>query len=412
MATLDHDESEGMAWLESLQRFGIAFGLTRTRGMLRNLGRPHAKVPSVIVAGTNGKGSTSAMLAAILTSSGYCTGLYTSPPVLGPLDRWRINGAMLEPGDLARAVAALRRASERTGILPTYFEALTLLAFIIFADARCDVSVLEVGMGGRLDATNVVRPLAAIITPVGIDHVEFLGRTLRKITMEKAGVIHRGAIVLTSNSDPLVLGILQRRAATFGNLFVVVDGEHDTPLAGPFQRRNAALAVRTAEELRGRLPKITPQSIERGVAETHWRGRLEHFESGGKSVWIDGCHNLHAAEQVATFIETSVPRPRTLVFGIMADKNVEAVSRKLFPLFDLVLTTEPYPPRNESAESLARAARSVGVTSEAWPQPRRALQRSLATSAGAIFVCGSLYLAGAAIAFFDAQRQQRSEQER
>ena len=399
-------------WLDSLQGSGIRPGLGRMRALLRALHRPEKRVPAVIVAGTNGKGSTSATIASIFRASGYRTGLYTSPHLVDIYERWAIDGANVDDAALDNAVAALRRASERTGIVPTYFEALTLLAFIIFADAHCDVSVLEVGMGGRLDATNVVRPLAAVITPIGIDHIEFLGRTLRKITMEKAGVIHREAIVLTSNSDPLILGILERRARTFGSRFVVVDGEHDTPLAGPFQRRNAALAVRTAEELRGLLPKITPESIDRGVAETRWRGRLEHFESGGKSVWIDGCHNLHAAEHVATFIETTVPRPRTLVFGIMTDKNVEAVTRKLFPLFDLVLTTEPYPPRNESAESLARAARSHGVTSEAWPHPRRALQRSLAASSGAIFVAGSLYLAGAAIAFFDAQRQQRSEQER
>ena len=404
--------SSSLEWLDSLQGSGIRPGLGRMRALLRALHRPEKQVPAIIVSGTNGKGSTSAMLASILHASGYRTGLYTSPHLVDLRERWAIDGSNVGDDALDHAVAALRRASERTGILPTYFEALTLLAFIIFADARCEIIVLEVGMGGRLDATNVVRPLAALITPIGIDHTEYLGRTLRKIAMEKAGVIHRGAVVLTSNSDPLIVGVLERRAKAFGNRFLVVGEEHDTPLAGPFQRRNAALAVRAAEELRARLPKITPESIERGVAETRWRGRLEHLESGGKNIWIDGCHNAHAAGAIATFIEATLPRPRTLVFGIMGDKNVDAVTRKLFPLFDLVIATEPYPPRNESAESLARAARALGVTSEAWPQPRRALQRSLATSPGTIFVGGSLYLAGAAIAFFDAQRQQRSEKQR
>ena len=260
-------------WLDSLQGSGIRPGL----GACVCCGAAQAgKAGAGGRGGTNGKGSISATIASILRASGIAQGLHVA--ARSTVERWPSTERTSTMRAADDAVAALRRASERTGILPTYFEALTLLAFIIFGDARCDVSVLEVGMGGRLDATNVVRPLAAIITPIGIDHVEFLGRTLRKITMEKAGVIHRGAIVLTSNSDPLILGILQRRAATFGNLFVVVDGEHDTPLAGPFQRRNAALAVRTAEELRGRLPKITPESIERGVAETHWRGRLEHRE--------------------------------------------------------------------------------------------------------------------------------------
>jgi dihydrofolate synthase/folylpolyglutamate synthase len=402
--------SPSLTWLEDLQGSGIRPGLGRMRALLRALHRPERRIPAIIVAGTNGKGSTSAIIASILKASGYRTGLYTSPHLVDIRERWAIDGVNVDDEALERGVTALRRASEHTGILPTYFEALTLLAFILFADAHCDVSVLEVGMGGRLDATNVVRPLAAVITPIGIDHVEYLGRTLRKIAMEKAGVIHRGAVVLTSNSDPLILGILERRATVFGNPFVVVSEEHDTPLTGPFQRRNAALAVRTAQELRERLPRITPESIERGVAETRWRGRLEHLQSAGKDIWIDGCHNAHAAEQVAAFIESTLPRPRTLVFGIMSDKNVEVVTRRLFPLFDLVITTEPYPPRNESAESLARAARAFGVTSEAWPQPRRALQRALATSPGTVFVGGSLYLAGAAVAFFDAQRQQRSEQ--
>src|SRR5258708_22417476 len=339
-------------WLDSLQGSGIRPGLGRMRARLRALDRPETQVPAIIVSGTHGKGSTAATLASILRASGYRTGLYTSPHLVDVRERWAIDGANVGDDALDHAVAALRRASDRTGILPTYFEALTLLAFIIFADARCEVSVLEVGMGGRLDATNVVRPLAALITPIGIDHTESLGRTLRKIAMEKAGVIHRGAVVLTSNSDPLVLGVLERRAKAFGNRFLVVGEEHDTPLAGPFQRRNAALAVRAAEELKERLPKITAESIERGVAERRWGGGLEHLVSGGKNIWIDGCHNAHAAEPVAAFIEATLPRPRTLVFGIMGDKNIDPVTRELFPLFDLVITTEPYPPRNARAQPL------------------------------------------------------------
>jgi dihydrofolate synthase/folylpolyglutamate synthase len=396
--------SLAIEWLDALQGSGIRPGLGRMRALLRALGRPQKRVPAVIVAGTNGKGSTSATLASILRESGYRTGLYTSPHLVDIRERWSINGRDLDEAALEAAIVRLRRAAERSSITPTYFEALTLIAFIAFAEAALDVSVLEVGMGGRLDATNVVRPLAAIITPIGIDHTEFLGRTLRKIAMEKAGVIHRGAIVLTSNDDPVVLGVIERRARSFGNRFIAVDGEHDTPLVGPFQRRNAALAVRAAEELRRHFPKITPESIERGVAATRWRGRLERMEIAGKEVWIDGCHNAHAAEPVARFIAT-LPRPRTLVFGVMADKNVDAVTQALFPLFDLIITTEPYPPRNTSAESLALAARRLGIASEAWPDVRQALERAVAASPPVVFVGGSLYLAGTAIEHFDADRQ-------
>jgi dihydrofolate synthase/folylpolyglutamate synthase len=363
------------------------------RALLRALGRPHLAVPAVIVAGTNGKGSTSAMLASILDASGYRTGLYTSPHLVVLRERWMIGGRMIEESLLDESIGRLRAAADRTAIPPTYFEALTLIAFIAFARAACEVAVLEVGMGGRLDATNVVRPLAAVITPIGFDHTEYLGTTIRKIAGEKAGVIHRGAVVLTSNEDPVVLNVLSKRAAQFGSRFVHVEGEHDTPLAGDFQRRNAALAVRAAEELRARLPRITPESIERGVASTRWRGRLEHVRYGAKNIWIDGGHNAHAAAVIAPWIEEHVPRPRTLVFGIMSDKDVDLVTQRLFPLFDRVITTEPYPPRSMRADAFEGTV--------AIADPVAALGHALAAPEPSIVVAGSLYLAGAAVAFFD-----------
>src|SRR5204863_2985880 len=190
-----------LRWLDALQNSGIRPGLGRMRALLRTLRNPERAYRSIIVAGTNGKGSTSATLASILHAAGYRTGLYTSPHLVDIRERWMIGGAMIEPALLERSIELLRAASERVGITPTYFEALTLIAFIAFREARCEVAVLEVGMGGRLDATNVVRPIAALITPVGFDHTEYLGTTLRKIAAEKAGVIHRGVIVVSSNDD-------------------------------------------------------------------------------------------------------------------------------------------------------------------------------------------------------------------
>src|SRR5438552_3169552 len=303
------------------------------RAVLRTLGHPQRGYRSVIVAGTNGKGSTSATLASILTASGYRNGLYTSPHLVNLRERWMIDGRMIDEGLLDQAVDQLRHASERIGITPTYFEALTLIAFIAFRDAQCEVVVLEVGMGGRLDATNVVRPVAALITPIGLDHTEFLGGTIRKVAAEKAGVIHRGALVLTTNTEPAVLEILRRRAEKFGTRLVVVEEEHAGPLVGQFQRRNAALAVRAAREWRNRLPKIDAESIARGVAQTRWRGRLEKIEWGRKTIWIDGFHNAHAAAALVPFIEKNLPPPRLLVFGMMRDKAIDAVARTLFPLF-------------------------------------------------------------------------------
>lgn len=383
-------------WLDSLQGSGIRPGLGRMRAMLRALGSPHRRYKSIIIAGTNGKGSTSATLNSILLASGYRTGFYTSPHLVDIRERWQIAGVMIDPPLLDGSIDELRAASDRVGILPTYFEALTLVAFIAFARAGCEIAVLEVGMGGRLDATNVVRPLAALITPVDIDHTEFLGTTLRQIAREKAGVIHRGTIALTTNDDPIVLEVLRKRAATFGGALMHVTAEHDTPLAGPFQRRNAGLAVRAARELMPLLPRITSETIERGVASTRWRGRLETMQVAGKQIWIDGGHNAHAIAATAPYFDATVPRPRTLVFGVMSDKDYEPVVRALYPLFDRIITTEPYPPRSASAASLATVPHAT-----AEPDPDAAFRRALASPEPSIVVTGSLYLAGAAIAFFD-----------
>lgn len=398
--------SDALGWLDSLQGSGIRPGLGRIRALLRRLGKPQRRYPSIIVAGTNGKGSTSATLTSSLHASGYRTGLYTSPHLVDLRERWQIDGEMIEPALLETSIENLRAAADVVGISPTYFEALTIIAFIAFALAECDVVVLEVGMGGRLDATNVVRPLAALITPIGFDHTEYLGNTIAKIASEKAGVIHRGAIVLTSNRDPLVLRVLRRRAEKFGNPFHVVEADDSasaTPLAGEFQRQNVALAMRAAEELRGAFPLITHETIRRGVVATRWRGRLEHFPIGGQDVWVDGCHNAHAIAAVTPFIEQTLTRPRLLVFGIMGDKDVDAVTRAFFPHFDRILATEPYPPRSASADALAARARELGIEAEAIANPDDALRRALEMPERSVFIGGSLYLAGAAIAFLDRQ---------
>ncbi len=392
---------EALGYLDSLQASGIRPGLGRMRAMLRSLRHPERKYPSIIVAGTNGKGSTSATITSILEESGYKTGFYTSPHLVDIRERWAIGGAMIEPELLQRSVRLLREAADRVSITPTYFEALTIVAFIAFELAECEVAVLEVGMGGRLDATNVVRPIASVITPIAMDHMEYLGTTLRKIAAEKAGVIHRGSIVLTSNDDPKILEVLRRRAAKFDGRFIHAMEEHDSFLAGDFQRRNAGLAVRTARELQPVLPHITDESIESGVAKTRWRGRLENFARRGKAVWVDGCHNPHAVQAVIPFIMDSIPKPRLLVFGIMSDKAVMPVVDQLFPLFDRIILTEPYPPRSLPTEALLAAAQRLGVNAVAETNPRDALRRALASDYRSIFVGGSLYLAGAAIEYLD-----------
>ncbi|MFZ2491555.1 MAG: folylpolyglutamate synthase/dihydrofolate synthase family protein, partial [Thermoanaerobaculia bacterium] len=381
-------------WLESLQGSGIRPGLGRIRAVLRRLGKPHLAYPSVIVAGTNGKGSTSATLASILDAAGYRAGLYTSPHLVDLRERWMIGGETISGELLEESIAALRTASAAVDIVPTYFEALTIVAFIAFQRAGCEIAVLEVGMGGRLDATNVVRPVAALITPIGFDHMEYLGTTIRKIAAEKAGVIHRGAIVLTSNRDETVLDVIRRRAARFSNPFHVVHGNPSTeaPLAGAFQKDNVALAAKAAAELAPRFPRITPEAIAHGIASTRWRGRLERIELAGKTIWIDGCHNAHAVAAVVPFIDEEVPEPRLLLFGMMRDKDVDDVAALLLPRFRRVIATEPYPPRSISAAEIVEKARALGIDAVAIPAPEEALEQVLAAEETSVFVGGSLYL--------------------
>jgi dihydrofolate synthase / folylpolyglutamate synthase len=404
--------SAHLAWLDSLQGSGIRPGLERIKALLPALGHPERAYQSIIVSGTNGKGSTSAALASILVASGYKTGLYTSPHLVDIHERWMIDREMIDDALLERCTVLLRAASEKTGVTPTYFEALTIVAFIAFREAQCEVVVLEVGMGGRLDATNVVRPLAALITPIGLDHTEFLGTTLRRIAAEKAGVIHRGTMALTTNRDRAIVEVLRRRAKKVGNRLIIVDEDHATPLAGGFQRRNAGLAVRAARELRPLLKRITSKSIERGVAETQWRGRLERLEYCGKTIWIDGLHNAHAAAEVAPFIEKNVASPRLLVFGMMRDKAIDVVAKMLFPLFERVITTEPYPPRSAKATDLTAIARSMNVQASAEAEPARAFDLAMRSRERNIFIGGSLYLAGAAIEYFDAKRQRGRQKQK
>ena len=415
-----------LAWLDSLQGSGIRPGLARTRELLARAGSPEQRFLSVIVAGTNGKGSTASTLASILRESGYRTGLYTSPHLIDIRERWIIDGAKISPEALVSAIGRLRAAAECCPFTPTYFEALTVTAFIAFEAAACEVAVLEVGMGGRLDATNVVQPAAALITTVGMDHTEFLGTTIEEIAAEKAGVIHEGSVAVTSNSDSRVLGVLKSRAVSVGTeLHVTLDEtkvEHvavdidrlrfrlttpvteyriESPLTGEHQTGNIVLAVRGAELLMFRMPKITPASIAKGVGEVSWRGRLERFEAPGKSVFVDGGHNSNAADEIARFVGTRLPPPRTLVFGMMSDKDVESTAAKMFPLFERIVLTRPDPERAMSLDDLEAIVGKLGRTADRFERPSDAIAHALSLEPPVVAIFGSLYLAGAAVEYLD-----------
>jgi dihydrofolate synthase / folylpolyglutamate synthase len=415
-----------LRYLESLLASGIRPGLGRMRSFLAAAGRPERAVPALLIAGTNGKGSTAATLESICRAAGYRTGLYTSPHLVTIRERWQLDGEPVEMRKLRTAIARLREAESQIEITPTYFEALTLVAFILFEQTGREIAILEVGMGGRLDATNVVRPLASVIASIGLDHTEWLGKTVRKIAREKAGIIHRGSIAVTSTRDRAALEVIEKRARRLAVPFhpihrecrisrVVADERGvaftlespqgrlrlESPLAGRHQIENVALAARTAQLVRPRLPRIDREAIARGVSATRWRGRLERLDIGDSAVWVDGAHNLQAAERVAAFVRETLPHPRTLVFGVLRDKQYEAIADLLFPLFDRIILTEPDSERALRApEALAQLAPRFDVPMESEPQPRRALEKAI-RDGETVLVCGSLYLAGEALARLD-----------
>lgn len=430
-------------WLDGLQGSGIRPGLQRMRRLLAAAGNPHKGPVPVIVAGTNGKGSTAAMVASILEASGPRTGLYTSPHLVSLNERWRIGGRDVGDAELRTAIRRLQRVSAVSGIRPTYFEALTLLAFLLFAGHECDVAVLEVGMGGRLDATNVVRPAVSIITNIALDHREHLGNTIRRIAREKAGVIHRGSVALTAADDPRALEVIARRCAkldvplqTVADSAEVLDvrtgengmhlklrtraGTYDlhSPLAGDHQVGNIALAILAAETLRSHF-QIPHDAIQSGIAQARWSGRGERFRAGSTEVIVDGAHNPAGAEALARLVTSSVPGARVLLFAAMRDKEWRRMLATLAPLAGFVVCTTADPERGADPRELAAAAGELGLKAAVRRDPLVALKAALAhAGTGAVVVAGSLYLAGAVLPWLrangtkiDASATKRSESE-
>lgn len=408
-------------FLDSLQGSGIRPGLERMRALCSAGGHPELAGRSVLIAGTNGKGSTAATLASILAEAGHRTALYTSPHLVRLEERWRLGTRDVEAAELAFAIRQLRAIIGTSGVVPTYFEALTLIAFLLFREWRSDWNVLEVGMGGRLDATNVADPALSLITPIGLDHMEYLGDSIDAIAREKAGILRPGRAAITS-ADEGALDALRSAAAERGALLESIDarclirnvdstwerlsfgletpdGTHSltTPLRGSHQVRNVALAVRAAEVL-----GVERDAIARGVASTSWRGRLERHELGSRRIVVDGGHNPHAVAAILPFIDRELGRPRTLLFAMMRDKNFEQSLSQLLPVFDRVIFTRVDDARGaDPAELRAVALRHApAIETSIQPDPLSALEEATSGEAD-VLIAGSLYLAGDAIRFLD-----------
>jgi len=402
----------------------MKLGLAAIDAVCERLGRPERRVPSVLVAGTNGKGSAAATLSAIARAGGVRAGLYTSPHLARAGERVRVGEIDLSDGELDEALGPVFRAAESAPAVPlTYFEAMTAAAFVAFSDRKLDLSILEVGLGGRYDATNVAPARLSVITSIGLDHTEELGATRSAIAREKAGVFRRGRPALLGLRDGEASEALVRAARECGaiahlaadevRVFGVAttpdgtrfsvetpSGVSDlaTPLPGRHQADNAALAVRAAELLSDEFPPLGRSAISAGVGATRWPGRLEKMSLQGRTVLLDGCHNPEAASALAQFLEDAGLAGRArLVFGAMADKDVEAMAATLFPRFTSVRLVPAPSARAATADELRR--RTAAVRPDAAPAEN--LETALRALAGEpdpapIIVAGSLYLVGEA----------------
>jgi dihydrofolate synthase / folylpolyglutamate synthase len=403
------------------------FGLANITTLVEVLGHPHRASPCVHIAGTNGKGSTAAMLESIVRCAGFRTGLYTSPHLERINERIRIEGEEVSNETFAaawtrvQAVIESLLANGKLAAHPTYFECITALAFVVFAEAGVNFAVYEVGLGGRLDATNIVEPEVAILTSVDFDHESFLGHSIPEIAAEKAGIIKPGAWVASSVERPEARAVIGRRCQETGARLVEVDDVWrvrfagasggcyralaqstdstialEPSLAGRFQIRNALAAATAARLLAERGFPIRDTVIEKGIHLARWPGRLERLQDQ-PTVYLDGAHNPSGANQLLAFWKDNLQGHRILlVYGAMRDKAVDEIAGLLFPKADLVILTRPVQPRAISAPLLAEMTGHLAKSSLVVPDPAEALEHALDIAApdDVIFATGSLYLVG------------------
>jgi len=456
------DYHKATSYLESLQSTNIKLGLERIGAACVAFGHPEKRFPSVIVAGTNGKGSTCAFLESILRHHGLKVGLYTSPHLMDVRERIQIDRKMIGKKDFVRIVEmivchcerseAIPReqlnsgdcfANARNDILLTYFEFLTLMAFIHFAEQRVDIAVLEVGLGGRFDATNVATPLASVITRIGLDHEKYLGNTLEKIAFEKAGIIKEGVPVVTVDQGTEAMRVIRDIAEERHAMLHVVSPQevrYKLGLLGEHQNENAALALRAAEvagmSLRtpqGGVKQSPDHNCMRGIASltsfarndifstalasTRWPGRLE-LVSKKPLVILDGAHNPNGAKALARFLKNP-PRPpfykggRVIaIFGAMEDKDINGIIAPLLPVVDEWVITMPDMERAAPAKKIVHIIRASGASRESYrriksrisefPNVKTAIKETLAAMSknDTLIITGSLYMVAEAKEYF------------
>lgn len=423
--------AESVSYLYSLgnEVLAMKLGLETVRVLAGALDNPQQKFPAIHIAGTNGKGSTAAMTEAILRAASLNVALFTSPHLISVTERYRVNGNDISEDAFARLATVVRQAGEqlvaagRLEAPPTFFEQVTMIAYLYFAENNVDLAVLEVGMGGRLDATNICQPAVTAITPIGFDHQQYLGNTLAEIAGEKAGIIKPHVPVVVAPQPAEAMQAIAARAEELNAPLVSVAGESFTvephgsgnyrllyrdddvllSLRGRHQAENAMTAILIAEQLRQFGWKIEQPAIEKGLSSAIWPGRLQVIKSEKlpAPVLVDGAHNPAGAETLRNFLaENYAGVPITMIFGAMADKSAVEMAEVLFPMAQQLILTKANNSRAASPQSIAEQTKTLRQhlvctqhLAEALPDALDAAA-SITPADGLIVVCGSLYLAG------------------
>ncbi len=410
-------------YLFGLHRFGWRLGLQRIAALMSRLGDPHRRFATVHIAGTNGKGSTAASLASILTNAGLRTGLYTSPHLVRPEERIAIDGTPIAADEFVELVARLRPLADELDA--TFFETLTALAFLYFAEQHVEIAVVEVGLGGRLDATNVLHPLLTLITSIDLDHMEHLGATVAEIAREKAGIIKPAVPCLTSAANEEALkvlrGVAEAQESPFNahtELFAVRGvklserctrfslvneqvslADLRTPLVGEHQVTNCALAASAAHLLSGQEARITPGAIRKGLETVRWPGRLQRIAERPTTI-VDVAHNPGATRCLVEALKLFSFRRLLLVMGVMKDKDYRAMVATLAPVTDVAIAVAPSSRRALPPAELAAVFRAHGVTTKEADSPSAGLDlaRKEAAPEDLVLCTGSHYTVGEVLA--------------
>ena len=409
---------EALSYIHSICWKGSKLGLDRTRELLGKLNDPQKELKFIHIAGTNGKGSTAAMLSSILEEAGYRVGLYTSPFINRFNERMQVNHQPIPDEELAALTEYVRPHADAMADSPTEFELITALAMVWFARQQCDMVVLEVGMGGELDSTNIIDvPEAAVIAAMGMDHVKELGPTMADIARAKAGIIKEGGRVVSYGgnleADEVIAAVCRARNASLcqPDFSAIVPGDFSLegqtfsykgwrglriPLVGAYQMNHAAVVLETVEVLRQRGWSVSDEAVRQGLADTRWPARFEVLRRDPVFI-VDGGHNPHGIRATAESLRRLFPgRKITFVTGVMADKDVEHILGLIVPLADQFFTVRPDNPRAMDAGELAARIEAMGAKATACASVRDGVDRAIQAEGphGVACALGSLYMSG------------------